>query len=202
MSPRIRHVAHLQPDRVGGEDRPQVCTWPLALVDQLLDHKPGSVAWRYAKNAGVTLCHACPVRKACWTANDTEDWCRDVRGLPRLEEQRIEPDPRLGKRTQEIRALVAQGFTRAEVGKRLGLSPSTVSYWMSTDPRVRKGPKLRGTDLEFLVRSGNNAASAAMALNLTVKGIENWCRRNGRLDLWRALKPPKQAAVVSRRRSS
>lgn len=87
---------------------------------------------------------------------------------------------------ESLELFLGQGLSVAQIGRRLGLHPSTVSYWMKKYGLVavhhrrhaRRGG-LRREDLERLVREGATYAEMAAKLGVSAATIRYWLQKFG-----------------------
>jgi transposase len=91
-----------------------------------------------------------------------------------------------------LQALLAEGLSLAEIGRRMGRHESTVSYWLGKhglraahDSRGRKEPLARDR-LAALVEAGHSAARIAEELDRSPTTVVRWLREYGLQTQWTA----------------
>jgi transposase-like protein len=85
-----------------------------------------------------------------------------------------------------LAVLLAQGLSVAEIGRRFGKDPSTVSYWMEKhgleavhrDKHLARGG-IERERLEALIEKGMTIAELAAELGLSTGTVRHWMRRYG-----------------------
>jgi transposase len=83
-----------------------------------------------------------------------------------------------------LEQLLGQGMSLAEIGRRFGKDPSTVSYWLDkhglqavgSDKHSSKGG-LEREALESLVKSGSSLADIAQTVERSKATVRHWLRR-------------------------
>ena len=105
----------------------------------------------------------------------------------------------------ELQALLAEGLSLAEIGRRHGLHESTVGYWVKKHglkaARQEKHAARGGLgreDLEALVEAGASIAQISDALDRSMGTVRHWLGRHGLKTRSEAGRRPRQDAEQAR----